>query len=70
MPGGGGFPSMQKGSTRRMAQAGRSPRISAGHPQPGGDGSGKSLAQAGRVEAWPRGPWRAPLGAANRLVPP
>ena len=27
-------------------------------------------AQAGRVEAWPQGPWRAPLGAANRLGPP
>ena len=26
-------------------------------------------AQAGSVEAWPQDPWRAPLGAANRLGP-
>ena len=44
-----GYARPMKGSTRWMAQAGRSPRTSAGHPQPGGDGSGKSAAQAGRV---------------------
>ena len=36
-----GYARPMKGSTRRMAQAGRSPKTSAGHPKPGGEGSGR-----------------------------